>query len=76
MVLSRTLGRSLRAREDDSDSEPYPEELEGSSPSVLATGDGGDIESSEPESGPGQDEDMEDVEVRPLGILYCCDMAC
>lgn len=62
MVLSRNLSRSLRAREDDSDSEPYSDELEASSPSVLATGDGGEIESSE--SGSDEDEAMDDAEVR------------
>ncbi|GME27815.1 rrna processing protein [Neofusicoccum parvum] len=62
MVLSRNLDRSLRARDDDSDSEPYPDELEGSSPSVLATGDGGEIASSGAESGSDQDEVMGDAE--------------
>lgn len=63
MVLSRNLSRSLRAREDDSDSEPYSDELDASSPSMLATGDGGEIESSDSESGPDQDEDMLNAEV-------------
>ncbi|KAF2146016.1 uncharacterized protein K452DRAFT_242476 [Aplosporella prunicola CBS 121167] len=58
MVLSRTLGRSLRAREDDDDSEPYSDELEGSSPSVLATGEGGDIGTPDPESA-SEDDEME-----------------
>ncbi|EKG11217.1 hypothetical protein MPH_11688 [Macrophomina phaseolina MS6] len=62
MVLSRNLSRSLRAREDDSDSEPYSDELDASSPSMLATGDGGEIESSDSESGPDQDEDMLNAE--------------
>ncbi|KAL0258711.1 rRNA biogenesis protein rrp36 [Diplodia seriata] len=62
MVLSRNLSRSLRAREEDSDDEPYSDELEGSSPSVLATGDGGEIESSGSEPDGDQDEEMDDAE--------------
>ncbi|OCK91244.1 DUF947-domain-containing protein [Cenococcum geophilum 1.58] len=50
MVLSRTLSRSLRAREEESDDEPYSDELEVSSPSVLDTGEGGDIGSPDPGS--------------------------
>ncbi|OJD31546.1 rrna processing protein [Diplodia corticola] len=62
MVLSRNLSRSLRAREEESDDEPYSDELEGSSPSVLATGDGGEIESSGSEPDADQDEDVDDAE--------------
>jgi ribosomal RNA-processing protein 36 len=50
MVLSRTLSRSLRAREEESDDEPYSDELEVSSPSVLDTGEGGYIGSPDPGS--------------------------
>ncbi|KAF2840340.1 DUF947-domain-containing protein [Patellaria atrata CBS 101060] len=47
MVLSRNFSRSLRAREEESDDEPYSDELEVSSPSILDTGEGGEIQSSE-----------------------------
>lgn len=59
MVLSKTLSRSLRAREDDSASEPYSDELDVSSPSVLDTGEGADIPSSDNESGQDGEEDVE-----------------
>ncbi|KAK7512622.1 uncharacterized protein IWZ02DRAFT_436609 [Phyllosticta citriasiana] len=58
MVLSRTLSRSLRARDDDSASEPYSDELEASSPSVLDTGEGGDI-GTDPDSGSEDDDDAD-----------------
>ncbi|KAK8169615.1 hypothetical protein IWX90DRAFT_485541 [Phyllosticta citrichinensis] len=58
MVLSRKLGRSLRARDDDSASEPYSDELEASSPSVLDTGEGGDI-GTDPDSGSEDDDDAD-----------------
>ncbi|KAF2083873.1 DUF947-domain-containing protein [Saccharata proteae CBS 121410] len=66
MVLSRTLSRSIRAREFDDDDEPYSDELEGSSPSVLATGDDyGAIGSPDPESegddaASGEDDNVQD----------------
>ncbi|KAJ9665394.1 rRNA biogenesis protein rrp36 [Coniosporium apollinis] len=58
-MLSKNLSRSLRAREDDSASEPYSDELDVSSPSVLNTGEGADIPSSEYESGQDGEEDVE-----------------
>lgn len=60
MVLSRTLSRSLRAREEESDDEPYSDELEVSSPSVLDTGEGGDIGSPDPESASETPDEEED----------------
>jgi ribosomal RNA-processing protein 36 len=46
MVLQKTLSRSLKAQDDDSDEEQYSEGSRGSSPSILDTADGGDIASS------------------------------
>ncbi|KAF2097452.1 DUF947-domain-containing protein [Rhizodiscina lignyota] len=54
MPLLKTLSRYLRARDDDSASDPYSDELEGSSPSILDTGDADAIEES--------DEELEEAE--------------
>ncbi|KAK3080558.1 hypothetical protein LTS18_000278, partial [Coniosporium uncinatum] len=64
MPLIKTLSRSLRARDDDSASDPYSDELEVSSPSVLDTGEGGeemDDESDDAASADGAEVDEEDV---------------
>lgn len=52
----------MRAREDDSASEPYSDELEASSPSVLDTGEGGDIGSPDTDSNSEQDDDDDEDE--------------
>jgi ribosomal RNA-processing protein 36 len=61
MPLSTKLDRKLRAVEDESDDEEYYEVTDRSSPSVIDTGDGADILSSESE---GEDNRPEDEEVR------------
>ncbi|KAF2496674.1 DUF947-domain-containing protein [Lophium mytilinum] len=54
MVLQKTLNRSLRAQDDESDDEQYSGASGGSSPSVLDTGDADDINIASSES---EDED-------------------
>lgn len=54
MALSRNLSRSLKPQDDESDDDQHMDEVEGSSPSVLETGDGGEILSE------GDEEDQED----------------
>ncbi|KAK5173220.1 rRNA biogenesis protein rrp36, partial [Cryomyces antarcticus] len=59
MPLPKTLNRNLRARAraEESDDEPYSDELEGSSPSILDTGEGDKIVSSDEDT----DEDVENL---------------
>ena len=64
MSLSKKLNRPLRAAEEDSDDDEYADLLEGSSPSVLATGDGGEIASSEEEDD-GEDSGQDEVRTSP-----------
>ncbi|KAF2711104.1 DUF947-domain-containing protein [Pleomassaria siparia CBS 279.74] len=49
MPLEKKLNRTLRAAEEDTDSEDYYEVTDRSSPSVIDTGEGADIISSESE---------------------------
>jgi len=64
MPLLKTLSRTLRAGDDDSASDPYSDELEGSSPSVLDTGAAGEDISSDDGSEPPEDEgEAEDEEL-------------
>ncbi|KAF2463613.1 DUF947-domain-containing protein [Lindgomyces ingoldianus] len=62
MPLSKKLDRTLRAEEDDSDDEEYYEVTDRSSPSVIDTGEGGEIAStdSEDEEPDGVEEDLAD----------------
>jgi len=43
MPLEKKLSRTLRAADEDTDSEEYYEVTDRSSPSVIDTGDGADI---------------------------------
>ncbi|KAK5014880.1 hypothetical protein BJ546DRAFT_972296 [Cryomyces antarcticus] len=63
MPLPKTLNRNLRARAraEESDDEPYSDELEGSSPSILDTGEGDKIVSSDEDT----DEDVENLSDDP-----------
>lgn len=47
MPLSTKLDRKLRAAEEDTDDEEYYEVTDRSSPSIIDTGDGAEIMSSE-----------------------------
>jgi ribosomal RNA-processing protein 36 len=67
MPLSTKLDRKLRAVEDDSDNEEYYEVTDRSSPSVIDTGEGADILSSESEGEDAGEDDEE--EVRLLGVF-------
>jgi ribosomal RNA-processing protein 36 len=59
MSLSKKLNRPIRAVEEESDDDEFQDILEGSSPSVLATGDGGDISMSEEDESHDEDEDVD-----------------
>jgi hypothetical protein len=65
MPLSTKLDRKLRATQDDTDEESYYEQTDESSPSVIDTGEGGDILSSESEGAEGLDDEAELV-----GLYY------
>lgn len=67
MPLSTKLDRKLRAVEDDSDSEDYYEVTDRSSPSIIDTGEGADIMSSESD---GEDAGQGDEEVWLLSRLW------
>jgi len=70
MSLSKKLNRPLRAAEfENDDDDDYADILEGSSPSVLATGDGGAIASSEDEEEEGESEE-EEVYISTLQGTY------
>jgi ribosomal RNA-processing protein 36 len=66
MALSSKLDRKLRAAEESSDdSENYEVTDRSSSESVLDTGAGGEIMTSDDDSDDGRDVDQDDDMVRP-----------
>lgn len=63
MPLTGRLRKSIKAREEESDDEPYSDELDVSSPSVLDTGEGeGSINSSETDDNRQASSDVKDEE--------------
>lgn len=63
MPLSSKLDRKLRATEDSSDDEEYYEVTDRSSPSIIETGDGAEILSSEEDGDSGMFEEEDTVRI-------------
>lgn len=69
MPLSSKLDRKLRAAEESSDDEEYYEVTDrSSSPSIIETGDGGELLDSEEEN-EGDEDELEDGEMVCASML-------